>query len=355
MTAFISLSTLAVALTLIVSGCSDRREGDGVSEVLDNRVALFGSVPDPCDLVLAPLASPGDKGHGSSSDVGIARFQQAVLASNRPVDHFERLGWALVQEGRASSDPGFLNLALQGALCMEKKRPNSLAAMLLRGHVLHNLHRFREAETLGRKLVALRGAWFDYGLLGDALTDQGKLDEAVSAYQSMMDQRPGPQSYSRAAQVRWLKGDLVGAIEMMELARGAAAGGDRESAAWMNVRLALYLLQAGNIVGAEKRAAEALALQAGYAPALLAQGRILLAKGEVERAGGVLAEAEQISPQPEYQWTLAEALRAAGREGDADTVEAELARRGEREDRRTYALFLASTGGDPNPVMRRSA
>jgi hypothetical protein len=35
--------------------------------------------------------------------------------------------------------------------------------------------------------------------------EQGKLNEAVEAYQTIMDQRPGPQAYSRAAHIHWLK------------------------------------------------------------------------------------------------------------------------------------------------------
>ena len=54
---------------------------------------------------------------------------------------------------------------------------------MLRGHVLHNPHQFKEAESLARRLITERGAWFDHGLLGDALMEQGKLDEAEQAYQ----------------------------------------------------------------------------------------------------------------------------------------------------------------------------
>ena len=72
-----------------------------------------------------------------------------------------------------------------------------------------------------------------------------KLDEAVNAYQKMMDQKPTPQAYSRAAHMRWLTGDLDGAIQSMQMAVDASGSGDPESAAWFRVRLALYELQAG--------------------------------------------------------------------------------------------------------------
>ena len=69
--------------------------------------------------------------------------------------------------------------------------------MLLRGHVLQNLHRFKEAEPLARELVARRGSPFDHGLLGDLLMEQGKLDAAIQSYQAMVDLKPDPQAYAR--------------------------------------------------------------------------------------------------------------------------------------------------------------
>ena len=79
---------------------------------------------------------------------------------------------------------------------------SSPEAMLLRGHALHQMHRFTEAEPIARELVKTRGLAFDFGLLGDVLMEQGKLKEAIDAYQKMMDQKPNTQAYSRAAHIR---------------------------------------------------------------------------------------------------------------------------------------------------------
>src|SRR5205814_6359857 len=99
---------------------------------------------------------------------------------------------------------------------MEKRNPQSQEAMLLRAHVLQNLHRFKESETLARRLVQQRALSFDYGLLGAALMGQGKLGGAVDAYQGMMNVKPDLRAYARAADVRWLQGDLEGASEAMQ-------------------------------------------------------------------------------------------------------------------------------------------
>ena len=154
-------------------------------------------------------------------------------------------GLGVRREGARKFRPGFYKLAEQCARCIEKRNPQSQEAMLLRAHVLQNLHRFKESETLARRLVQQRGLSFDYGLLGDALMEQGKLSDAVEAYQRMMNLKPDLRAYARAAHMRWLKGDLEGAIEAMQLAVSAATPSDAESAAWVNTRLAFYEFQAG--------------------------------------------------------------------------------------------------------------
>ena len=224
--------------------------------------------------------------------------------------------------------------------------------MLLRAHVLQNLHRFKESETLARRLVQQRGLSFDYGLLGDALMEQGKLGDAVGAYQQMMNLKPGLRAYARAAHMRWLKGDLDGAIEAMQLAVSAASPSDAESAAWVNTRLAFYEFQAGRVSEAETRCTLALSLQNNYPPTLLLQGRILLGQSRFGEAVDALQNAVKLNPLPEYQWTLAEALRVAGKENEASEVEAQLCQRGESSDPRTLALYLATQHESPETALR---
>ncbi len=245
-----------------------------------------------------------------------------------------------VAKARESFDPGYYNLAGQCALCLSARTPGSPDAGLLQGHVLHSLHRFRQAETIARELVAKRGLSFDYGLLGDVLMEQGKLDEAVVAYQAMMDQKPGPESYSRAAHMRWLKGDLPGAIELMQMAVA-------NSEPWFRVRLALYELQAGNF-----DEATTLTDLPDYPPALLLRGRILLAAGKPAEAIEPLKRAAQATQLPEYLWTLAEAQRAAAQLNEASITEEILKRRGATDDPRTFSLYLATRGENVETAVR---
>jgi tetratricopeptide (TPR) repeat protein len=301
---------------------------------------------DPLALVLTPQSG------GSRSDKEISRLQQQIRSGRNTELWLEQLGWAFVAKARESFDSGFYKLAEQCARCIEKRSPQSQEAMLLRAHVLQNLHRFKESETLARRLVQERGLSFDYGLLGDALMEQGKLKDAVEAYQRMMNLKPDLHAYARAAHMRWLKGDLAGAIEAVQFAVAAASPLNAESAAWVNTRLAFYQFQAGRFDEAEQRCAFALSLQSNYPPALLLNGRMLLAKGKFLEAADALQNAAKLNPLPEYQWTFVEALRAAGREKEASWIEAELRQHGASGDPRTLALFLSTRHESPEAAFQ---
>ncbi|HJW37133.1 MAG TPA: tetratricopeptide repeat protein [Candidatus Udaeobacter sp.] len=331
---------LAVASLLIFSlrpkTKTEAKETAANAPVFDN----------PLALVLTPQT--GD----TRTDKEIFRLQQQIRNGRNLEPGLEQLGWAFVTKARESFDPGFYKLAEQCARCIEKRNAESQEAMLLRAHVLQNLHRFKESETLARCLVQQRGLSFDYGLLGDALMEQGKLGDAVEVYQRMMNLKPDLRAYARAAHMRWLKGDLAGAIEAMQFAIGAASPQDAESAAWVNTRLAFYEFQAGRVNEAEQRCALALSLQNNYPPALLLQGRILLGQSRFGEAVDALQDAVKLNPLPEYQWTLAEALRVAGKENEASEVEAQLCQRGASSDPRTLALYLATRHESPETALR---
>jgi tetratricopeptide (TPR) repeat protein len=294
-------------------------------------------------MILAPL------GGDTELDRKIASAQQKVSQSTNSSTDLDRLGWLLVLKARTSFDAGFYKLAEQCSFCIENREPGNLDALLLRGHVLHNLHRFKDAEPLARSLVEKRGAPFDFGLLGDVLMEQGRLDEAIGAYQKMVDLRPDLHSYARGAHVRWLRGDADGAERLMKLAASAATPQDADSAAWAHTRLAGYQFQNKEFADAEQSCAVALDFQPDYPPALLLRGRMLLAKGNFAEAVKSLTRAAELNPLPDYQWTFAEALRAAEMPEQAARVEAALNNRGASADPRTYSLYL-STRNESKPT-----
>ena len=309
------------------------------------------ATPVPPTPALEPLALAFAPHEGSNRLDQEIRERQAELRRRFSSAGMERLGWLFVAKARQSYDAGFYKLAEQCALALEAREPHRPDALLLRGHALHSQHRFQEAETLARELVQQRGLAFDHGLLGDILVDVGRVDDAAEAYQFMLDLKPDPPGYARAAHIRWLKGDLEGAIELMRMAARGASARDPESAAWMHTQLGRYLWQAQASDAAAQALESALEFEQGYAPALLLRARMLLAAGQNAQAVPLLRKAARANPLPEYLWALAEALRAAGRESEAGPVEADLVRTGACSDPRTCALFLASRGQEPDVAL----
>lgn len=290
---------------------------------------------NPCEIILTPV-------EGVEHDSLIWRYQKAITNHSQILVNLEKLGWAYVSEARKSFDNGYFKLARHTAGCIAQKQQNSSPALLLKAHVLHQLHQFNASEKVAKKLVDQRGLWFDYAVLGDTLMEQGRLKEAADAYQIMMDQRPGPQAYNRAAHLRWMKGDLPGAIEIMQLSVRGSSPRAVESTAWTQTRLALYLFQAGRVDAAQAVIDHIFLSIKDYAPALLLQGRIHLAQNKADDAVAVLTRAAQLNPQPEYQWLLLEALQLNQQTERARVIETRLNNSAEVEDPRTYALYLAT-------------
>lgn len=300
---------------------------------------------------LAPLLAP----HGGDrrEDDDIRKAQARVREGRNLTAGIERLGWAFVAKARASHDESFYMMAGRCAAMLQNGATKSPEGLLLRGHVLHSMHRFKDAETIARELIAIRGQPADFGLLADTLMDQGRITEAVEACQTMLDQRPSPEAYARAAHLRWLKGDPAGATELMEMAT-AAVGADSksESAAWLITRLGFHRFLEGKTADALRVCEEVLRHRSDYAPALLLKGRALLGNGDAEQAVEALRAAVGRDPLPESRWLLAEALLEVGRAEEAAEVETALHRDGASADARTYALFLATRGASPERAVQ---
>ena len=338
-----ALNAGVVALTVALALCGCERVSDHTTYSPATRPAR---AIDSLALVLAPHA--GDR----RIDNEIRALQAQVRAGVNADAAIERLGWLFVAKARESFDEGFYVFAEHCALSLELRYAGSPEALLLRGHVLQSEHRFHEAEALARELVKRRGLSFDYGLLGDILADVGCVDEAASAYQRMLDLKPDPQGYARAAHIRWLKGDVDGAIELMRMAASGVSPRDAESAAWMHTQLARYLWQARFHGDAATTLDIALASQKDYPPALLLRGRMHLASGRIDGAIQSLRLAAKANPLPEYQWALAEALRASGHDDETRALESEIVRRGACTDPRACALYLATRGESTDTAIQ---
>jgi tetratricopeptide (TPR) repeat protein len=301
----------------------------------------------------AIILAPGEK--VDPLDQQIINCQAEILQKPTDWRPVERLGRLFISKARVSHDPGFYTLAEKCAVVLESQKDGEMEALLLRGHSFLALHKFREAESVARELLKLNDGMLEHALLGDALLEQGRLAEVIPVYQAMIDAKPCLPSYSRVAHLRWLKGDLDGAIEIIQEAITCGSYRDPEPMAWVTTRLALYLLQDGKSELALQVANRAETILPNAPPTLLARGRILLAQGRTQEAVEPLRQAARLNPLPEYLWLLADALQATGQTEAAAQIETELQRTGAQLDPRTFALYLATRRLQPEKALQFAA
>ncbi len=268
-------------------------------------------------------------------------------ASERTFLSLEQLGWSIMDVAQASADERLYRTAEHVSDCMLAVDSRHQGARLLRGHALASQHRFKDAERLARSLVETRGSPEDYGLLGDALIEQGDFGSAVDAYQRLMDMKPGPAAYARASHVRWLLGDIDGAIGLLERAGFASTSMAPGAAAWGRVQLAeLYFERNDRARGDVDRARWLIEASLDVVPsfphALLLRGQLHLDEGAPEAAYADFAQVARAFASVESVWAAIEAADLSGERARASELELDLADWGATEDPRTYALFLAS-------------
>ncbi|MDP2317007.1 MAG: hypothetical protein Q8P41_29205 [Pseudomonadota bacterium] len=269
--------------------------------------------PDTCVMYRAPAPGPLAAERSAAGDA-------AVAVAN-----------LYVREARVSGDPGFYTLAESALECALARAPGDKEALRLRAHVWLQFHRFADVEAETTRLSAAPDAtWLDHALLGDAQLEQGKLDAAGEAYQRAVNLRPNLESYDRIGWLRWLWGDLDGAVEMQALAVSAASPLDPEPYAWVLTRLGwLHALQ--GVPAPELDAA--LKLLPNYRPARFARGRLRLHTGDPAAAEDLRAAGATV----EAVWALSELDATA-------SVEAVKA-----QDPRGYAMWL--TPKDPAAAL----
>jgi tetratricopeptide (TPR) repeat protein len=291
------------------------------------------------DLMLAN----SDPGGSTKVDEKIRKLQAVLIKRPELVSAWVELGEGWIQKARDVSRPGLYanaGAAASRALSME---PANRPALELQGLVLMNDHRFAEAANLMRQVVAAAPEHpVPWGTLSDALLELGRTGEAIDAAQHMMDLKPNLPSYSRAAHLQWLRGDIAGAKE--SLRSGIDAGGgsmDREPRAWVIVQAAMVFWNEGDTEGALAGFEQALKELPGFPPALVGKGRVLIGKGDGKAAEPLLAQAYKANPLVETGWLLGDARELAGDNAGAQAIWSEIEKKGTA-DPRTLALFLAT-------------
>jgi tetratricopeptide (TPR) repeat protein len=242
-------------------------------------------------------------------------LQAKLRGGSRDARSHALLGLAYQQRARETGDPSFYPRAagvLRRALALAPR--SELATSGLASLALSQ-HRFRDALGLSRRAQELApGAARNFGLLGDALVELGRYEEAFRAFDRMASLKPNLASYARVSYGRELLGRQDGAIAAMRLAV-QAAGARSEPAAWTHVQLGKLHFSRGELGVAEREFRRALFALPGYVAALDALARVEAARGRHGRAIELARQAAEAVPLPEFVTTLGDLYWATGRKG----------------------------------------
>jgi tetratricopeptide (TPR) repeat protein len=128
---------------------------------------------------------------------------------------------------------------------------------------------------------------------------------------------------TRAAYQRELHGDITGAMELMQMAYDATSYQEFEDRAWLLTQMSHLELLDGDLKRAEMFAGGALGLFPSYHYALAALAQVRLAQNRNDDAVALLEQRYKVAPHAENLFSLAEALKRAGRENEAKHAFAE--------------------------------
>jgi tetratricopeptide (TPR) repeat protein len=288
--------------------------------------ALFGGVlggnraegtvshsdPAVAARLVGGFAPPGD------TQAYVAELEQRVRVNPQDAQGLMLLGLAYQQRARETGDPSYYprsEEALRRSLVVSTANDLALTGL---ASLAASRHRFGEARSLAEKALRLNPRSAEaYGILGDALLELGRYREAFARFDRMASLKPALASYSRVSYARELLGRPQAAIAAMKLAVEAGAG-TGEPAAWALVQLGTLYFDTGRLAPAERSYREALVRFPGYVHAEAALGRVAAALGRYDEAARLYQRAVAKLPLPQYEASLGDVLRLAGRQVDAE-------------------------------------
>lgn len=265
--------------------------------------------------------------------------------------NYTKLGASYIQKGR---EVGGIEPYLQAEEVLKKSielYPDGYGAYVYLGQVSSYKHNFHKTIQYARKAIELKPEKsIPYGVLGDAYIELGMYDEAERAYLTASMIAPGFFSGARIAQIKDLKGDTKGAIELMSNSIQLASGQGlpAENIAWAKVMLGSFYFKTGDLEKAEKSYEEALQSFNKHYLAMEHLAEVYAAKGNYEKAAALYERALELNPKPHYYLKLGEVYEKLGRAakskelyGKAEARYKEYAESGIKGHSRELVLFYA--------------
>ncbi len=268
-------------------------------------VNVIRSTPDKANATItdllgtsnrtAPLINPGP----NATDQQISAYQEKLRVEPNNVAGQATLGLLYLQKAREVGDPTFYNKAeavLNKALQLDPKNTNALGGL---GSLNLSRHEFTKGLDYGKQAFTITPSSYALGVIGDAQTQLGMLDDATNTVQVMVNTRPDISSYSRVSYIRELYGEDEGAIQAMQQAVDAGAEGT-ENRAWVTYQLGTLYYNKGDYDTAEKTFKEALSYYPNYFYAQAGIALIKAARGDLATSIQMLKDITARMPLPEF-------------------------------------------------------
>jgi tetratricopeptide (TPR) repeat protein len=266
------------------------------------------------DRILGALSerSLAEKVAGMSTDDRISMY--SLMVKTKPEDlHFQvLLAGAYIQKTRETTDYSYLERAASILDSVISADNTHYEARRLLIETQLERHLFAKAAETSRRLIKMDGAdpW-NWGTLGDALTEIGEYNEAAEAYQKMVTLRPDLASYNRASHFHFLFNDIPGAIDIMKKAIEAGSSSP-ENVAWCMVDLGNIYFKSGQYELAAKEFTDAQRTFRGYHPAYAGLAKTQAEMGDVKSAIENYKRAQEITPLPDYAAALFDLYKKTG-------------------------------------------
>jgi tetratricopeptide (TPR) repeat protein len=290
----------------------------GAAAALTAVAALLGGVLTESNSEAPAAAVPFSADHAlagfsfGSTEGNVRSLQERLRKNPRDARSYALLGFAYLQRARETGDPSYYPRAAKVLSRARELVPRSELASSGLASLALSQHRFRDALGLSRRAQTLAPyAARNYGLLGDALVELGRYQEAFNAFDRMSRLKPSLAAYARVSYGRELLGRRDDAIKAMVLAVQAAVG-QPEPAAWTHVQLGKLHFGRGELGPAEREFRRALVVLPGYVYALDGLARVESARGRYGRAIDLAGQSVDAVPLPEFVTTLGDIYWATG-------------------------------------------
>ncbi|MGA8272453.1 MAG: hypothetical protein WB919_12910 [Candidatus Sulfotelmatobacter sp.] len=275
-----------------------------------------------CVAQVNPTTSNAER---SSAERGIAAAQKTIREKPAQNTGYNLLATALVRRARETSDASYYAQADDAVKKSLQLAPNNFDTRKIEVSILLGEHEFPAALDAAKALnKQIPDDVTVYGLLTEANAELGSYKDAETAAQWMLNLRPGNlPALINAAHLRELFGDMDGAYDLLQLAYESTAPTEDEERAWLLTQMGHLRLASGNPDTADKVLQQALTVFPSYAFAMGTLAEVRIVQKRYEEAIVLFRRCNKPTARAANLYNLAQALRLAGRNAEAEKAFAE--------------------------------